>query len=207
MKWMDEGAANPLDSNTALFEAALSEFAAHSYKDASLNEILKSAGMNKGSFYYRFQDKLELYLSLLLKIGEEKATLFQEYEIQAKNLGFFEDFRQKAIIGLRFAKGQPLYHALFQRILEEESSIREAINACFGGVLENMMEQMIIQAKESGELRADLPVQTAAFLVSIVMSKIDAIISPDFEEEKILQSVDLLLDVLKNGMVNEKRVD
>jgi len=203
MKWIDEGAANPLETNAALFEAALSEFAAHSYKEASLNEILKAAGMNKGSFYYRFQDKFELYLSLLIRIANEKVASFQEYEAQLKDCGFFENFRQKAVIGLRFAKAEPRYHALFQRILEEETDIRGTVNAFFGGMMENMMEQMITQAKAAGELRADLPVQTTAFIISTLMNKIDTVISPDLEEEKILESVDTLLDILKNGMANK----
>ena len=203
MKWIDEGAANPLETNAALFEAALSEFAAHSYKEASLNEILKAAGMNKGSFYYRFQDKFELYLSLLIRIANEKVASFQEYETQLKDCGFFENFRQKAVIGLRFAKAEPRYHALFQRILEEETDIRGTVNAFVGGMMENMMEQMITQAKAAGELRADLPVQTTAFIISTLMNKIDTVISPDLEEEKILESVDTLLDILKNGMANK----
>ncbi|HOP11151.1 MAG TPA: TetR family transcriptional regulator [Oscillospiraceae bacterium] len=204
MKWIEEGAQNPLETNAALFEAALNEFAAHSYKEASLNEILKAAEMNKGSFYYRFHDKLELYLSLLIKIAGEKVATFQEYEAQTKDTGFFENFRQKAVVGLRFAKAEPRYHALFQRILEEENDIREVINAGFGGMMENMMEQMILRAKEAGELREDLPVQTTAFIISTLMNKIDTVISPDLEDEKILENVDTLLDILKNGMASKQ---
>lgn len=204
MKWMDEGAVNPLDSNAMLFEAALCEFAEHSYKDASLNEILKSAGMNKGSFYYRFHDKLELYLSMLLKIAGEKAALFQDFDSQTKDFGFFESFREKALLGLRFAKAKPVYHALFQRILEEKGDVQNSVFTYFGGMLETFFEQMIVHAKERGELRSDLPIQTTAMIISILMRKIDLVISPDLDEDKILQSMDILLDILKNGMLNKQ---
>lgn len=203
MKWMDEGAANPLDSNTVLFEAALNEFAAHNFENASLNAILKSAGMNKGSFYYRFHDKLELYLSLLLKIAGEKAALYQEFESKTTDLGFFESFREKAVLGLRFAKAKPVYHALFQRILEEKGEVQNSVFTYFGVMLENFFEQMIVHAKQRGELRSDLPVQTTALIISTLMRKIELVISPDLDEEKILQSVDILLDILKNGMAKK----
>jgi len=183
MKWIDEGTANPLETNAALFSAALNEFASHSYKDASLNRILKAAGMNKGSFYYRFHDKLELYLSLLMRIGGEKAALFEQYGGQIEQQGFFEEFRQKALLGLRFAKSEPNYHALFQRVLEEKSDIRAAIDACFGGTMENMMEQMITRAKAAGELRGDLPAETTARVIATLMNKIDTVISPDLEDK------------------------
>lgn len=74
LKWMADGGVNPLDQSPALYEATLTEFAEHSFRDASLNEILKAAGMNKGSFYYRFADKMELYLpSVPRRHGETQA--------------------------------------------------------------------------------------------------------------------------------------
>ena len=36
LKWMAAGLSNPLDQSQALYEAALTEFAAHSFQDASL---------------------------------------------------------------------------------------------------------------------------------------------------------------------------
>jgi len=103
-KWMEEGAENPLDRSQALFEAALTEFAGHSYKEASLNEILKTAGMNKGSFYYRFRDKMELYLSLLYRVGMEKLHLFEEADLARVSSGFFDEFRNMALLGLKLAQ-------------------------------------------------------------------------------------------------------
>jgi AcrR family transcriptional regulator len=44
----------------ALLDAASAEFAAHGYKDASVNRILATAGFSKGSFYYYFDDKADL---------------------------------------------------------------------------------------------------------------------------------------------------
>ncbi len=54
-----------LRENQALFDATLKEFSEKSYDLASVNEIIKNAAFNKGSFYYRFEDKFDLYLALL----------------------------------------------------------------------------------------------------------------------------------------------
>ena len=91
LKWLEEGDVNPLDESPALYEAALSAFAEHSFQDASLNDILKEAGMNKGSFYYRFRDKMELYLSLLYRVGMEKMRLFEENDVSHTSSGFFDE--------------------------------------------------------------------------------------------------------------------
>jgi AcrR family transcriptional regulator len=45
----------------AILRAALDEFAAHGFSAASLNQIIEAAGISKGSMYYYFDDKEELY--------------------------------------------------------------------------------------------------------------------------------------------------
>jgi AcrR family transcriptional regulator len=39
----------------------LAEFAAHGFQDASLNRLIESAGISKGSMYYYFDGKEDLY--------------------------------------------------------------------------------------------------------------------------------------------------
>jgi len=51
-----------------LLNAALDEFGKYSYKQASLNRIIKKAGISKGSFYFHFKDKKSLYLMNFLLI-------------------------------------------------------------------------------------------------------------------------------------------
>ncbi len=42
-------------------QAALDEFAAHGFHDASLNRVIDAAGISKGSMYYYFDGKDDLY--------------------------------------------------------------------------------------------------------------------------------------------------
>jgi len=48
-----------------LFEAAAAEFAAHGFDRASLNRILERSGMGKSSLYYYFDDKGDLFATML----------------------------------------------------------------------------------------------------------------------------------------------
>ena len=45
----------------AILAAALHEFAMHGFHDASLNRIIDAAGISKGSMYYYFDDKEDLF--------------------------------------------------------------------------------------------------------------------------------------------------
>jgi AcrR family transcriptional regulator len=44
-----------------LFEIAAQEFASRGFEQASLNRILEQAQMGKGSAYYYFEDKADLF--------------------------------------------------------------------------------------------------------------------------------------------------
>jgi len=57
-----------LKSNNDLFTETLKEFSTYSYDLASLNSIIKNSHFNKGSFYYRFKDKLDLYIALFYDV-------------------------------------------------------------------------------------------------------------------------------------------
>ncbi|HVX09135.1 TetR/AcrR family transcriptional regulator [Humibacter sp.] len=49
----------------AILSAALEEFSTHGFVDASLNRIITAAGASKGSLYYYFDGKEDLYGHLL----------------------------------------------------------------------------------------------------------------------------------------------
>lgn len=199
-KWLETGAKNPLDESPALYDAALTAFAEHSFRDASLNDILKAADMNKGSFYYRFRDKMELYLSLLYRVGVEKLQLFEEYGVSRTTGGFFEEFRNMAHIGLLLAKKDPRFMPFSRRILQEDPATRERVIASFGPMRSPILTDMVERAKASGEFRESLPTDTAVFVIETLLNHLDSLIPVDWDDEAVLKAVDQLLDVIRFGI-------
>jgi len=55
----------PGDSRKSILDAALTEFAAHGFRGASVDAIARRARLNKAMIYYHFDDKLALYLDIL----------------------------------------------------------------------------------------------------------------------------------------------
>src|SRR5690606_7275086 len=49
------------DQQQAILGAALEEFASHGFNEASLNRIIDAAGISKGSMYYYFDGKEDLF--------------------------------------------------------------------------------------------------------------------------------------------------
>lgn len=200
MKWQQEGASNPLDINKELFDAALNVFSRHSFGEASLNDIIKTAGLNKGSFYYRFYDKLDLYLSLLHRLGMEKLELFRQYDDENPGSDFFESIKKKAVLGLRFAQKEPRYNAFSRRILAEDAALRNTIRECFGDLTQDVLTGMIEDGKRKGQVRTDISTHMAAAVFSAILERIDLMVSPAMDDEAVLARVDELITVLKDGM-------
>ena len=65
-----------------LFEAAADEFSDKGFDGASLNRIIERAGMSKGSLYYYFEDKNDLYASVVEKATVRLVSLIGGFRIE-----------------------------------------------------------------------------------------------------------------------------
>lgn len=54
----------PLEKQQLILDAAKKEFGSVSYHEASINKIIKDAGISRGSFYMYFNDKEDLYATI-----------------------------------------------------------------------------------------------------------------------------------------------
>lgn len=63
----------PAEKRERLLAAARGEFARAAYEDASINRIIRQAGIPRGSFYMYFTDKEELFRYLMESYGDRLA--------------------------------------------------------------------------------------------------------------------------------------
>lgn len=61
----------PAEKQARLLDAAWAEFTRVSYADTSINNIVKDAGISRGSFYQYFADKDDLFVYLLKDIIDQ----------------------------------------------------------------------------------------------------------------------------------------
>src|SRR5690554_6562514 len=71
-----------------IFSAAVEEFASRRFSEASINQIVKEAGISRGSFYQYFTGKEDLYLYVLTEIGKEKISAAVPHQV-SDNEDFF----------------------------------------------------------------------------------------------------------------------
>src|SRR5690606_9246448 len=66
----------PDDKKQTLIKAAKKEFSSVPLFDASISNIIKSAGISRGSFYQYFEDKEDAFFFLLGEFAKEKKAVF-----------------------------------------------------------------------------------------------------------------------------------
>ena len=72
---------DPAGSQRALLSAATKHFSAHGLKGARIDEIAKTAGVNKQLVYHYFGSKDELYLKVLEDVYENFRAIDQELKL------------------------------------------------------------------------------------------------------------------------------
>jgi AcrR family transcriptional regulator len=142
-----------------ILEAAAQAFAANGYEGASLNQILDSAGISKGAAYYYFDDKADLFATVVehyfrgfLERGQELAS-----ELDADNFwDRLADYYRKtseAFVHRPWAMGLARAAWRLPPAFRMEGGPLERIFAQGMG----WMRALIHRGRELGLIRRDLP--------------------------------------------------
>lgn len=184
-----------------LIDAAIEEFGEKGYEKASLNSILKAAGISKGAFYYHFDNKESLYFHLIGMFIEEKKRFFAN-NIKAEDFdkNIFELLEAMTETGLKFAKRNPSMSRF------SEAFIKERGNEIYNKILEKFSFQstdyfdiLIENAYLKGELRQDIPIEFIKHIITYLLTHLQDITDiknvDDFES-----AINYLIEFMKNGL-------
>lgn len=103
----------PEEKRNRFLEAAWEEFTAVSYAEASINQIVRRAGVPRGSFYQYFTDKQDLFLYLMNLIRTHLVTEFQQMVVQGRG----DIFQTLLLCYDRFVRQGPTADTLFDRLI------------------------------------------------------------------------------------------
>ncbi len=191
---------NPLQQLPALYTAALDEFSQKSFAEASLNDIIKHAGMNKGSFYYRFKDKMALYLCLVDLITRKKMAHFAAKSMQTDfPSDFFEQVSVLARSGMEFALKEPRVWGVGRQFISETEQVKRQVKQAFPDRGKDGLRSLVEAGAVGGQFRDCFPVDFVLAIVEMLLNNFDALIWPQMTDHQLLQQVDRLVELLKHG--------
>jgi len=205
----------PEEKRQLVEDAAIREFGAFGYDKASINRIVDNCHIAKGSFYQYFEDKKDLFLYLIARVNEKKLEYISPVFKNPQEYDFFTLIRELFISGLKFAaenpeitlmgnwlfknKGHPLHSEVVDIGLENAQNI-------YTGFLKLAISR--------NEIRDDIDLDFVSYTISAMnISVVEYYFQnvkgeePDIRkfDEGIIETVDLLLDFIKNGIGTRKK--
>ena len=147
------------DRQKLLFESAAEEFTANGYDAASLNRILEKSGMSKSSLYYYFDDKADLFATLVersLEVLFKHIGGFDPANLTAENYwSEFEELYRRAIAVTNKNAWLVQFGRMFYRLRsnpKEGSATGRTFQAA-----RRWVDTIIDRGQQLGVVRSDLP--------------------------------------------------
>ncbi|MFK0228921.1 TetR/AcrR family transcriptional regulator [Streptomyces sp. NPDC090303] len=199
---MDSSSTRRQATRTKLYEAAVTLIAEQGFSATTVDEIAERAGVAKGTVYYNFKSKTELFEELLRHgVALLTASLRTAAEETAASGGSRVDALDAMIrAGLVFIDRYPAFTQLY---VAELWRTNRAWNSTLLVVRQEavaVVEGVLREAVGAGELSEEIDVQlTAAALVGMVL--VAALDWQAFQSERSLDDVHAALSRLLHGRV------
>ncbi|GHJ93528.1 TetR family transcriptional regulator [Streptomyces sp. NE5-10] len=199
---MDSSSTRRRATRAKLYEAAVTLIAEQGFSATTVDEIAERAGVAKGTVYYNFKSKTELFEELLRHGVSLLAASLRTAAEETAERGGSRIAALDAMIraGLVFIDRYPAFTQLY---VAELWRTNRAWNSTLLVVRQQavaVVEGVLREGVEAGELSEEIDVQlTAAALVGMVL--VAALDWKAFQSERSLDDVHAALSLLLHGRV------
>ncbi|MER7999222.1 TetR/AcrR family transcriptional regulator [Streptomyces sp. NPDC004749] len=199
---MDSSSTRRQATRQKLYEAAVTLIAEQGFSATTVDEIAERAGVAKGTVYYNFKSKTELFEELLRHgVGLLTSSLKEAAEATAERGGTRVDALDAMIrAGLVFIDRYPAFTQLYVAELWRTNRAWQSTLLVVRQQAVAVVETVLREAVEGGELSDEIDISlTAAALVGMVL--VAALDWQAFQPERSMDDVHAALSRLLHGRV------
>lgn len=162
----------PEDKRQRILDESLSEFAAKGYARASLNSLVGRLGIAKGSIFQYFSDKPGLFRTVFdFAVGRVKDHL-RTVRGSTQGQDVFTRIHESLLAGLDLIEKNPRLFQLYLRIVfEGDVPFRSQLLQSIRLFSRDYLMDLLVEGKQAGELRPELDLEVAAFMVDAVLER------------------------------------
>ena len=159
----------PKGEQERVYQVAKKQFASHGYDAMSLNLLLKELEISKGQFYYWFEDKADLFLSILDQGITSLVAILEGHGSPPNSNDYWSHLRNARLlveaywndqeyveIGTMIGEQMADNHPIFERLKASAEPIK------------NYWREQIILGQDWGLVRSDLSADTLVELLDAV---------------------------------------
>jgi len=195
------------EARERLLAIATAHFARRGFEAASLNEILAEAGISKGAYYYYFDDKDDLFATVLERSLDAMLARRPEALLDRVSRAQFWPAVERFVKA--WAAALEPSSDVFQAALQlSEEQRRTARFAPILAKAQAMTRELIEAGRRLGCIRTDLPVELLVRLFEANDAVLDSIFiarNPTMTPAGLEAHVTLVVDTLKRLLRSEQR--
>ena len=148
-----------MDIKNRIIEKAGELFFQYGIKNISMDELASSLGMSKRTIYENFKDKEDILRSLILKLGDERNRIFEEFLEEGLNvvevfINVIEIQRKMPVSNAKFLQDIYKYYPKIAKLMQENIEKNNVF-----------LREFLLTGIGQGYIRDDLNVDVTAFLV------------------------------------------
>lgn len=184
-----------------ILSVALDEFASCRYNDASFNRIIKNCGMAKGTMYYYFKSKEDLFLTI------HKATLRDFKKVTALAAQSIEDSQSFWTLAeellLEFYRTlyrKPVVSQFVTNFLTQESRREGHPAISTVSSIDAWLKAFLLRGQELGAIRHDLELAQITILAWGIWEGIRSWLPSEENHMQALVHPDVILDIFRRTM-------
>jgi len=206
----------PEDKRSRITEVAIREFAARGYEGASINRMIERLQIAKGSIFQYFGDKRGLFTYVFDLAMDMVKDYLRDVRDSTRDADLFARLNQTLAAGIALVNDHPRIYALYLRLQSDQSiPLRDDILSSLRRYSHSYLRSLLKDARDRGELQADLDLDQAAFLLDALMDRFLQSLSMEHFDAGIgLYGLDRhqatgwarqLLAIAKNGMAGGEK--
>jgi len=180
-----------------IFDAAVQEFSTQRFSEASINQIVKTAEIPRGSFYQYFHNKEDLFQYMFDQILKEKREIISQIKTLNPDTDVFEVCIQTVKATFAWSKLKPKYSQISLLMEIDQSEFITKIRTASAQSLKVLVERDKKRGIIRPEIDADLLVEMiyALILKEYFWSGLD--------EDRFLMKLNDMVAILKRGSAIE----
>ena len=200
----------PPEQQRSIYQAALDEFTTHGFHEASLNRVIEAAGISKGSMYYYFDGKEDLYASLAQAALQRLLSGLGPFVVPDTDdpevfWSLLEDYYLKLMIALA---DSPQFAALARgwSAVAVNPGVQQAQEEMERG-LEPWLDRVLTAGQRAGAVRSDVSISLLVAVVTGMGQAMDVwLVGQQLARNRLPQLVETLMGMIR-GAVAPRRQD
>lgn len=190
------------DKKRKIFDAAVLEFSTRRFSEASINQIVKTAGIPRGSFYQYFNDKEDIYLYMFTEIEKEKRYIISRTGALKPDANFFDAYMHNAKVFMEWSKAKPEYSRIGMLMEMDDSAfigkLREISTEGF-----DRLKGMIERDKQRGLIKPEVDSGLVGDMIFIlVMNFVKEYYQTGPDEDIFLKRISDMFKIINEGIAN-----